>query len=380
MNKLLRICLGLAMSAVSAQAAEPVAPPPPDAGAAASPTLVSLHVKDAPLQQVLDELGRQMKANIYTSSTAGRDYPRAAAPAPPVSLDMDAQPFWVVMREVCRQTGWGPSEFLGSSPDMLLAPDADFAKQPFILSGRFLVTFSKGTRRTVTDRTDPTRITEGFTLPMRLIAEPPLRILHVAPSGIVASVLDETDNPQKANAVLLSTSTSRPGPVCNVSVFLRGMQPGAKRLAELRGAVNIIQQNAWEDWSITDALKASDVAHEVPGGQGKIVFRNLVHNGNQYRVHFSAELPQIAIGGPAAPPVTSGAILENGVRVLDASGWPTYWPRLGGASGSSAEFVLYPSVPAGEVPAIEPAMVVMRVPTAVQELAVSFEFKDLPLP
>src|SRR5437879_169849 len=83
-----------------------LAPLPPLAAgpAATQPVSVTLHAHDMPSRALLDELSRQAGAPFPISPPDLLD----KSPLPPLTLDLDHQPFWVAMEQISRKTGLEP--------------------------------------------------------------------------------------------------------------------------------------------------------------------------------------------------------------------------------------------------------------------------------
>ena len=110
------------------------------------PTLVSLHVKDAPPKDVFAELARQGRVTIAPIRESLWDSVRPE----PVTIDLTDRPFWEVVREACipakvRAMPIGDNEGPGK---IVLAPDlTDEMKSPAAFSGSFMVLATGVTRR-----------------------------------------------------------------------------------------------------------------------------------------------------------------------------------------------------------------------------------------
>ncbi|HEX4177703.1 MAG TPA: hypothetical protein VHY57_04670, partial [Rhizomicrobium sp.] len=78
---------------------------------AAAPTFITLHVKDALGQDVLDQISRQAKVRVL--GWPDYQWKNHRGPAvPPITLDLDHVPFWVAIEAVCKITRTHP-QYMG---------------------------------------------------------------------------------------------------------------------------------------------------------------------------------------------------------------------------------------------------------------------------
>src|SRR5438105_15411778 len=68
------------------------------------PTLITLHLQNAPAKMLLADLARQTRAPIPTTPPDLLD----KTPPPPVTIDIDRQPSWKPIEPITQTSGLGP--------------------------------------------------------------------------------------------------------------------------------------------------------------------------------------------------------------------------------------------------------------------------------
>src|SRR3954462_7980478 len=157
----------------------PAAAPPP-LTAATRPASISLHLKDAAAKSAFEELSRQAGAALPVVPPDLMD----KQTLPPLTLDLDRQPFWVALETLSRKVGLEP----------ILSPDDPYPRfqlglgaggvwdEPHVASGP-LVLFATNVERTnsVELRKKDHRFDRTLTVNLTVFAEPGLRVLWAAP-------------------------------------------------------------------------------------------------------------------------------------------------------------------------------------------------------
>src|SRR5262249_54639058 len=91
--------------------------------------LVTLHMLNAKPQQVAAALAKQAGVEVRLTETNH----------PPISVDIERQPFWLALRQICGQLGVAPTT--STITDLiLLEPTEDWFKRPAHASGPALFT------------------------------------------------------------------------------------------------------------------------------------------------------------------------------------------------------------------------------------------------
>ncbi|HEY7117931.1 MAG TPA: hypothetical protein VH475_15195, partial [Tepidisphaeraceae bacterium] len=106
----------------------------PGPGASTRPVTVTIHARRMPADQVIKEFSKQAGATIPLSPPDLLD----KTPLPPVTLDLDRQPFWSAMERLAARTGLEPvvsPEEPNSRFALGLAGGGNFFAEPHVTSG-----------------------------------------------------------------------------------------------------------------------------------------------------------------------------------------------------------------------------------------------------
>lgn len=145
------------------------------------PSLITLHLKDAPAASVYAELFQQAHGVFETMPAHLLDAIK------PVTLDVDRQPFWTVMQQLQKQTGIG----LQRTQDgrCVLVGNAPIASGPQVITDQFLVVLSR-VQRIIPSPAGP----RTFQADLTFYLEPKSRIMLMTPSIKVEQATDDRGN------------------------------------------------------------------------------------------------------------------------------------------------------------------------------------------
>lgn len=190
--------LGIARSGVVAltvvACAHLAAAGPATTQALPSPTLITLHVREAGLDEVLAELSKQAGYAIAKQDSRGWD---AAMPA--LTIDADEAPLWQVLHDVFLQTHTGfAGQLVQSSDDIRIRPKFanvdDYGKFPASIHGPFMAVVT-GLRRTTTLETGSGGPPQHeLELVFEMLAEPRARVYSASWSATFDSAVDDHGN------------------------------------------------------------------------------------------------------------------------------------------------------------------------------------------
>jgi hypothetical protein len=213
MQSFLQSKLTLAMLAVATLVL--VAMPSPKQAAASSPdsdvvdvgpSLITEHVKDASLTSVLQDISKQSGNQIRV-----RPFEMNNPSEPTVTLDVDAQPFFSVVDQICDQTGLN----LGSAQDgsLILSPNPFFAKT------NDHVRFDHGPFRVIAERLEHATIltadqnaNDYCELELTGLPEQRLNVLYYSTASLAEQAVDEN-----GISLVPPTGTSLDDPRINTS-------------------------------------------------------------------------------------------------------------------------------------------------------------------
>jgi hypothetical protein len=338
------------------------------------PSLVTVRFDKTPTKQAIEQIFAQ----------AGR----APVCNPPnlldeetgtVTLDAARRPFWEVMGDVARQTGL---ELRPNGEGLRLMRTGGKRSVPPAVSGAFVLLPESARRYTAIQFRNGGAAGGNFAVQIQVLGEPKLPPTsaggrRVSPAAVrVDECLDDAGRP-----------LVDPGPGGTVypngggwtmSVNLRDGPQRPKSIRVLRGQVTVPIEVRSETVEFEQVAQARNVRREAGGAV--LVVEKLETEDAAKAVTLHLQL----LRGTAEPSVwqqMSGAMFAQ-LTLLDAEG-KKFVP-----AGSSSGFdgakldvtISFRRAGANNQPMGEPAKLVWKVPTEVRDVAVPFEFHDLPLP
>lgn len=374
-------------------------------------TLLTLHFKNAPLREVLQAFVDQAHLEPLSQTTEFL----LKRKTEPVSLDVDAQPFWLAVKALQEASGITFDEVGTDAQNLNISPTTGDRG----LGGRLQtvgpVTFSirsievKSSRRA--NLNQPAGQTpenaEDLQVQMRAFLDPALQI--VVRSGSLEIEAAQDDQGRS----LLDVATSQPlntnaNFILGTNVRLNTAAADAKTL-RLKGALHVFLAEAPQTWEINDlnfieaekfSVKPLNRTPQNPQGDAPAQTKTVgnaqdpVVLGFDYMIRgraerFYARLSfQRADSGLEFMPLTDAMFKD--IKLVDAGGRELVGEHGGGGGSrgmsdpqaASQRYIFQAFFPAqGRAPAdFVPAKLVWRVPGQLREIIVPFSFENLPLP
>ncbi len=351
-----------------------------EANDTSGPTLVTLHLKDAPSQIAITELARQAKIPIalWPGSMNNR--------ADKVTIDVERQPFWLVLLQICDQTQLSieTNYRRGQITLMQRGAKAGSSGAPRIMDGPFLVTLNSAHRSHQLDYARPDEVQNTFNLQLAVYVDPKARVLHGPTQLNVNAIQDDKGNSlllPGANSDHLSGGNFNQTWLWNLSVPIKYLPDGGRRIGMLRGSAKFRVVRKMDVWEIKDPLKAQNLERPIPNGKAILV--GVQEQGNNYIVNVVIEQQKrlFNLNPGRSNSMYDYSSLSRSIKLLDAN--DKAWDSGGGGGGGgpdrlSYNFHFYSSNPQ-ERPG-RPAKVIWELPTEIKEIEIPVEFKDFPVP
>ena len=376
------------------------------------PTRITMKVFNVHPQIAFNEIARQAGFEFKSPSPLMNN-----PQLPPVTLDVQREPMWEVVRRVREQCGFDLEPGPMGPVIVQIPPGPD--KAPTVTSGAFRVRATRISRSYAVDLTSGGLVVNDFAVHLALQPEPKLKIQTGAVAAKVEAAADENGlsllPPEGAPAVAGAGAGPgaiqvMPGMPANAAaaamqnaMVLRGnvavgMRPDAaawpvtarleypaqnagKRIARLKGSTSCTVVVRTDTLEIPDVLNATNVTREA--GATSITVRSCRKVGEQYELmlNVGAEGGAMAVQQLVA---RVGRSASGGVRLIDSTGRDLPQQgmrRMTAASNGRTDITLtFGDARVPQAAAAGPMKLMWEVPAELRDFEVPFEFIDLPLP
>ncbi|MFI5378492.1 MAG: HEAT repeat domain-containing protein [Tepidisphaerales bacterium] len=349
------------------------------------PTLVSLHLKNAPMNLALGELSQQIGADINTWPPGNFGGAQKT-----VTVDADRQPFWEVARTLCAQSGWGPERYGAGRGALTFSPNGgNWGKRPAIMQGQFMVMAANVQRHETLDFGDPNNPSRQYSLYVQLLADPKMRIVRANSNIEVSRAVDEKGNSLvvKQDGFMGYNSGNQNPWFWELQAPLQLRPDIGKKLVDFKGIARLTAQTKTERWEFDNPLKVKNEQKKLQNDTVTLTIKSVNANNNgvevQIGISIKSKLNLNIFGRAEQPnPMTDYSLLQQNIKLVDAKG-RSYQQMGGGGGGGSTNwdysFNFGPHDINGQALG-EPAKLVWELPIEMKEIPVPVEFKDLPLP
>lgn len=344
------------------------------------PTLLTLHLKNVPLQTALAEISRQAKTPIATWPP----FQHQPDNNPKITLDADRQPFWLVIQQLCKQAGLSPERVGGpQQPITLMQRSDNWSKKPAVHHNGFLIVAESASRNHNVDFAT-NAVSHNYSMRLRAFIDPKLRVVEGATMVRLEEVVDDKGNSlvlPSANAGHVSTFSSMGSNwIWELHAQLQEVPNLGTRITRFRAVASFVAQTKSDLWEIPDVLTAKSA--ERPISVGKYVFNGIEKTGEDtYNLKITIHhQPNIV---SHQNPLTSFSVIQQNIRLVDADGRP-YGNAGGGGGGGPTKLdysISFHRNTGDNTPKPgAPAKLLWTIPTEIKEIPVPIDLQDLPIP
>lgn len=364
---------------------------------ATGPSTITIDLPDATVDEVVKELGKQARATLSLNNMNGNPVLSARK-----AFKVERVSFWGAVREIDRVFGIRPVEW-GNDQAMTFVPGNmgnNPLGSPSIEHGPFMIV-AVGANLTRSVRFDaaapvaapvaapargggrafPGGGQSDFSVNLRVLCEPKLRILSAQWQPDVSEATDDQGRTLVAQAIPGSFNTSMPGRGWNwnQNVRLSLPAPDAKRLAVLKGVSHFVMQSKSQRKELVNLFDKPHPTATAGGVTLSISDAKRDERADTYSFRFSFNGAGIDMQKWAFV----SQQLMSGVRMVDADGRVLLPSKTNeNSNGRKYDLTVAYSRKRGlgpEQPG-EPAKLIWEMSVETKEVSVPFEFKDLPLP
>ena len=336
---------------------------------------ITMRLRDATPQQIFAELSRQANTDLRVAPPGlweAKAWPR-------LNIDIERQPFWLAMKEICGKLQVAPQNN-GVERDMVImernAALRHWGEAPTFVHGPFMVMATAINTFSSRDFNQPAVTRRSCNVQLFVYAEPKIRVLQGSYAARVDEAVDELNQSwlmpgQTGEGMQPNQTWAWP-----LSITLMPPENAGRRLARLKGSGRFVIQTRSETAEIPAVLEAKNVS-KVIGGK-RFTLKEVRKAGDAYVVMLTL------YRSGWNPNEWNYMYPQNIFKLLDGNGKPLLRTSNTGGGGGAEQVDISlnfqrqnwnPNDNSGE-----PAKLVWEVPTETKELLVPFEFTDLELP
>jgi hypothetical protein len=347
------------------------------------PTFVTMHYTKVPPQKVFDDLCKQAHTGFLVSPANLFD--QAAG----VTINVDRQPFWNVMFNLCNQAGVSPQQMNQDATVTLVRGGMGIPGMPVpqigargVVCGPLFLNASHIMLNSSIDLADPKKVQNSFTMNLLAYVEPKIRIFQNASNFKLESAVDDRGNNLIGGEENQRMWGGGSGWVWNFSCMLRYPDHPGSKIASMKGSLTVLAQTHFESVAFADIQNAKGASKSA---RGRKVILNSFSRVDNDQFTVSASLLKDGYNNADWERLVQQA--DSGVRLLDADG--RSFARLNSGGGSAtADRVTYTWTfrrlnfrgLQNDLTPGEPTRFVWDIPTDLKEITLPFELKDVPMP
>jgi hypothetical protein len=339
------------------------------------PSVITMHYKDAPMQDVLNDFAIQSQADLGVHRTLVTDFAKDKR----ITVDLDRANFWQALRMIHDRTGLQPQLYSNESR-MVLDPNAgnafDLFSDRMVVSGPFaIIPESCQENRNVSYARNANQ-SSSLTLMLIAVAEPKLKIVNGATGRWLEECVDDKKHsliPENAQMPIFYNNVRQWW--WQLQTNLREVPDIGAKISTLKGTLNFSVQMKSEKIEIDNVLTASNVTRTA--GNYAITLRQVTLQNNMYQVQMI-----FSNGQTSGWEQVQG--LAQSMQVLDEKGEPMQQNGMS-TSGSPGRFevtMMYSQMNFNGGPPTphKPDKLIWEVATELKPISVPFQIDDLELP
>jgi hypothetical protein len=231
-------------------------------------SLITLHVKDAPAQDVFNAIGAQSHATIQNF---GNRVMGGGLPNPTLTLDVDRKPFWDVMTDVCTQLNVCPMTDFSSNKNtmqLMTTPRNWMAQSPHQIVGPFWVGVTSIYRQRSIDLRGPEQVTDQFAVRLTVLPEPKLSVTKMSEFTVKEATDDAGHSLLPRADTVVANQMLRSARQMNHNIESQLYYPpegAGKKISILRGEVSAMVAQDMQQFQVDDVLGTPKTTNPIAG-------------------------------------------------------------------------------------------------------------------
>lgn len=349
------------------------------------PTRVSLSAENLSAVAAIEAIAEQSGVRIQLFPA---DLWQADA-APPVSVQAERSPLWLVLRRLCEQLALEPT-VTDDGVRLIPSTGCGMTRGPATVAGPLLVSASRLSRLQAIDFSQGGTRNDEFTLTFNVLAEPKLRVMPGPAAVQVTEAVDDAGNALVSGRDAPEVSYNSGGPAWSFATRLRypSEQPG-RRIERMAGTITLPVAMRFATLEVSDVTQPGP--HVMTAAAGledgsewpRFAVRSITQTGERWEVNLSAAAPR---GRNDAFNRLQQLLYNPDVRLLDADGRSilrSSGPNFTSSDAPNALFmtlVFDRNLSDGRPTPGTARSLVWRVPVETRQVTLPFEIRDLPMP
>jgi hypothetical protein len=350
-------------------------------------SLITLHLKDAPVDDVTNAIGLQAHVQFQDFGNPGA---RAAGKQLTVTVDADRKPFWDVMTDLCTQLNVCPNVDMSGKNIIRLfsSPRNWMVQSPHQIVGPYWIGVSSIYRTRTIDMLGAPQVDDQFMIRLMVLPEPKIAVTQMS-EFVVKRATDDAGNslmpkvgPANLNHVLRNARQLNH----NVETRLTYPDQPGKKIAVLDGEITMMLAEDIHQFQMDDVLGTPKTTDPLTGCK---VDATVTRQGTEmFRVNIQCTREGL-------PDDQWAAMLNhmNDITLEDADGHALtgYQTSLAMATGTTeTNFTATALFSRNSLAALgagrqlvktgDPKKLTWNVATSVKPIVVPVSFKDLPMP
>lgn len=339
------------------------------------PTRITLDITDAPITDAIAAINRQAGQHLLLFPSDV--WPRESGPM--VTLRVDRQPLWAVVRELCSQANL---ELTPTDDGIRLTPGcgAGIAHGPATVAGPVMIVASRIYHQRSIEFSQGNLRNSEFGLSLLAMAEPKIKLMPGAAALRLTEVVDDRGNSLLSE--LAANETYGGGsPYWTFNARLCFPANAGTKIAKLAGTLSFVAASAFNTVELTDLPAAQNVA--VQSGQSRLIVRRITQTGERYDVSLSAIAPP---GDTAEFNRLQQLLYSAELRLLDDKGQSilrSNGPNFVAADAPNAlelSITFDRNLSDGRPAPGKATRLLWQIPTETRTIEVPFEMTNLPMP
>jgi hypothetical protein len=342
--------------------------------AANSPTLITVHLKDVNPREVIAAIAKQAgieipfwPENLWTK--------KSGMPLSTISIDLDQQPFWIALAQVCQLAGARAETMnMGQGAKLTIQrgnAGEDWLSAPRCVSGQFIVMPQLFIRSRTVSFLPTVTSTASDQMQLRVLVDPKADVVSVPSGAVLTQAMDDKGNSILSKDIARYGITDSPGLSFNISTAVAYQNDGAAKLKSLEGHLDIAVAKRVEHLDIANVAAVVGQVQQI--GKWTLTVQACQIDSHSGNLNLSVTVPDQTL-----PPNDVWTLMRR-IQLVDAAGKTL---NGGGGFGGSGDGIHYQGNQAFNTgDAIQqPVHLKWSVPVEVEEKKISFHFTDLPLP